>query len=136
QQTVSLTLHGEEATPGTATAPDGAGPKAEATEAELEASPPQAAGRRRFRYTLPGAWVALVFACLAFPPPLLPRPALLQGVVCGISAAIGYGVGVAGAWVWRAFADRDPHPPRPGAWRVFALSAAGAPGPAPAPRER
>jgi uncharacterized membrane protein len=47
-------------------------------------------------------------------------------VVCGISAAIGYGVGVTGAWTWRAFADRDPRPPRPGAWRVFAISAAAA----------
>jgi len=68
--------------------------------------------------------VALVFACLAFTPSLLPRSAVLQGVVCGISAAIGYGVGVAGAWTWRAFADREPRPPRPGAWRVFAISAA------------
>jgi uncharacterized membrane protein len=91
----------------------------------LEEAPPRAAGgRRRFRYTLPGAWVAVVFACLAFTPSLLPRSALLQGVVCGISAAIGYGLGVAGAWVWRAFADRDPRPPRPGAWRPFAISAA------------
>jgi uncharacterized membrane protein len=94
--------------------------------ARRAASPPEAAGgrRRRFRYTLPGAWVALVCACLAFTPSLLPRSALLQGVVCGISAAIGYGLGVAGAWTWRAFADRDPRPPRPGAWRVFAISAA------------
>ncbi|MET0833639.1 MAG: alpha/beta hydrolase [Actinomycetota bacterium] len=68
--------------------------------------------------------MALAFACLAFTPSLLPRTALLQGVVCGISAAIGYGVGVAGAWTWRAFADRDPRPPRPGAWRAFAISAA------------
>ena len=83
-----------------------------------------ARGRRRFRYTLPGAWVALVFACLAFTPSLLPRSALFQGIVCGISAAIGYGLGVAGAWVWGAFADRDPRPPRPGAWRVFAIAAA------------
>jgi uncharacterized membrane protein len=67
--------------------------------------------------------VALAFACLAFTPSLLPRSALLQGVVCGITAAIGYGVGVTGAWTWRAFADRDPRPPRPGAWRVFAISA-------------
>src|SRR6478752_3837241 len=32
-------------------------------------------GRRRFRYTLPGAWVALAFICLSFTPWLLPRPA-------------------------------------------------------------
>ena len=99
---------------------DTAGPDAEGTGAQSGPSP----GRRRFRYTLPGAWTALVFACLAFTPSLLPRSALLQGVVCGISAAIGYGVGVAGAWAWRAFADRDPRPPRPGAWRVFAIAAA------------
>jgi uncharacterized membrane protein len=94
-------------------------------EETTAAAPSQAAPRwRRFRYTLPGAWTALVFACLAFTPSLLPRTALLQGVVCGITAAIGYGLGVAGAWAWRAFADRDPRPPRPGAWRVFAISAA------------
>jgi uncharacterized membrane protein len=100
------------------------GTAAAADRAEPEASDATTGGRRRFRYTLPGAWVALVFACLAFTPSLLPRTALLQGVVCGITAAVGYGVGVAGAWVWRAFADRDPRPPRPGAWRVFAISAA------------
>jgi uncharacterized membrane protein len=98
-------------------------PDAEGAGARPEAASPRAARRRRFRYTLPGAWVALVFACLAFTPSLLPRGAVLQGVVCGISAAIGYGVGVAGAWTWRAFADRDPRPPRPGAWRAFAISA-------------
>jgi uncharacterized membrane protein len=121
-----MTPQGDEAPAGTASTADDAEPKAGAAGAEPAASPPQAAGRRRFRYTLPGAWVALVFACLAFTPSLLPRTALLQGVVCGITAAIGYGVGVAGAWTWRAFADRDPRPPRPGAWRIFAISAAAA----------
>jgi uncharacterized membrane protein len=109
-----MTTQRDEAPARTTGAPDDAGPEA----------PPQPAGRRRFRYTLPGAWVALAFACLAFTPSLLPRSAVLQGLVCGISAAIGYGVGVVGAWTWRAFADRDPRPPRPGAWRVFAISAA------------
>jgi uncharacterized membrane protein len=105
-------------------AADEAGPKAAAPGARRAAGLSQAiARRRRFRYALPGAWVALVFACLAFSPSLLPRGAVLQGIVCGIGAAIGYGLGVAGAWVWRAFADRDPRSPRPGAWRVFAISA-------------
>jgi len=84
------------------------------------------AGRRRrrwFRYTLPGAGGAVLFACLAFTPSLLPRGAVVQGLVCGISAAIGYGVGVVAAWVWRAFADRDERPARTTAWRVFAVIA-------------
>src|SRR5215217_1120701 len=115
----------DEAPTTTSSATEEAEPRPADAGAQLEPSPPTAAaGGRRFRYTLPGAWVALGFACLAFTPSLLPRSAVLQGVVCGISAAIGYGVGVAGAWTWRAFADREPRPPRPGAWRVFAISAA------------
>lgn len=74
---------------------------------------------KRFRYTLPGASVAVVFACLAFTPSLLPRSGVIQGAVCGISAAIGYGLGVVGAWVWRAFADREARPARRASWRVF-----------------
>jgi uncharacterized membrane protein len=120
-----MTGQRDEAPTATSSATEEAEPRHAGAGAQLEPSPPTAAaGRHRFRYTLPGAWVALVFACLAFTPSLLPRSALLQGIVCGISAAIGYGVGVAGAWAWRAFADRDPRPVRPGAWRVFAVSAA------------
>jgi uncharacterized membrane protein len=121
-----MTTQGDQAPTDSSSADDEAGTRADGAGAQREAAPAPPAGRRRFRYTLPGAWVALVFTCLAFTPSLLPRTALLQGVVCGITAAIGYGVGVAGAWTWRAFADRDPRPPRPGAWRVFAISAAAA----------
>lgn len=78
---------------------------------------------RWFRYTLPGAWFAVVFACLAFTPSLLPRSGAVQGAVCGISAAIGYGVGVTLAWVWRAFADREERPARRTPWRVFTVAA-------------
>jgi uncharacterized membrane protein len=117
----------DEAPTRSSSATEEAEPRPAGAGAQPEPSPlTAAAGRRRFRYTLPGAWVALAFACLAFTPSLLPRSALLQGVVCGISAAIGYGVGVAGAWTWRAFADRDTRPVRPGAWRVFAISAGAA----------
>ncbi len=88
---------------------------------------PQAAepaNLRRFRYTLPGAWVALVFVCLSFTPSLLPRSGLFQGVVCGVTGAIGYGIGVVGAWVWRAFADREVRRARPSSWYIFFVSAA------------
>ena len=75
--------------------------------------------RRRFRYTLPGAWVAVAFACLSFTPSLVPRPGAFQGVVCGITAAIGYGVGVLGARIWREFADRPARQSQRRSWRVF-----------------
>src|SRR5215470_19130870 len=48
-------------------------------------------GKRRklWHVTLPGSWGALIFACLSFAPSLLPRGGLLQGVVTGITAAVG-----------------------------------------------
>jgi uncharacterized membrane protein len=101
----------------------------------LDGGPVMRAGRkpwwqRWLTYTLPGSWVALLFACLSFTPSLLPRPALFQGAVTGVSAAIGYGLGVFGAWIWREFADRNARSPRTGAWRIFtgvaALSLLGA----------
>lgn len=79
--------------------------------------------RRQLHATLPGCWGALLLACLSFTPSLLPRGGLLQGIVCGISAAIGYGLGVLAASIWRAFADREPRQPRRRAWRVFVISA-------------
>jgi uncharacterized membrane protein len=81
-----MTTQGDQAPTDSSSADDEGGPRAEGAGAQREAAPAPAAGRRRFRYTLPGAWVALVFACLAFTPSLLPRTALLQGVVCGITA--------------------------------------------------
>ena len=79
--------------------------------------------RRQLHATIPGCWGALAFACLSFTPSLLPRDGLIQGIVTGVTAAIGYGLGVMVASIWRAFADRGPRPPRPGSWRVFAISA-------------
>src|SRR6476646_9210544 len=73
----------------------------------------------RFRYTLPGAWVALLFVCLSFTPSLLPRPAFFQGFVCGVNGAIGYGIGVVAAWLWRQFADRGARSAGRRSWRLF-----------------
>jgi uncharacterized membrane protein len=81
--------------------------------------------RRRLLYvTLPGCWGAIIFGCLSFTPSLLPRSGLIQGIVCGITAAIGYGLGVLLASIWRAFADRGPRPPRRWAWPVFFIGGA------------
>ena len=80
--------------------------------------------RRLLHVTLPGCWGAVVFASLSFTPSLLPRGGLIQGIVCGVNAAIGYGLGVLAAWIWRAFADREARRPRPWAWRTFVIGAA------------
>jgi uncharacterized membrane protein len=85
--------------------------------------PPEPGRRRKLLYvTLPGCWGALIFACLSFTPSLLPRGGIVQGLVWGITAAIGYGLGVVAAWAWRAFADRDPRRPRRWAWLTFFIT--------------
>ena len=79
---------------------------------------------RRVHLTLPGCWGGLLLACLSFTPSLLPRGGLLQGVLCGITGAIGYGLGVWAASIWRAFADREARPPQPRSWRIFLIGGA------------
>ncbi|WP_208114171.1 alpha/beta hydrolase [Actinomycetospora succinea] len=81
--------------------------------------------RRRPRpLTLPGCWGALLLGCLSFTPSLLPRGGVVQGLVWGITAVIGYGFGVLVAAIWRGLADRGPRAPHPRSWRVFAVIAA------------
>lgn len=84
---------------------------------------PREAGRhlKLLYVTLPGCWGALIFACLSFIPSLLPRGGVVQGLVVGINAAIGYGLGVMAAWIWRAFADRDARPARSWAWPTLII---------------
>ncbi|WP_433593334.1 alpha/beta hydrolase [Nocardia sp. CA-145437] len=48
----------------------------------------------------PGLIVAWIFFLWAVSPSLLPRTWLFEGLVCGISAAIGYGVGCVLAWAF------------------------------------
>ncbi len=91
----------------------------------VTAPPPCPPGmRRHLPYTLPGLWFALLFTCLSFTPSLLPRSGLVQGLVCGINAAIGYGLGVFAAAAWRAVADRDARTPRQASWPLLAVAAA------------
>jgi uncharacterized membrane protein len=101
-----------------------AGPRV-ADEAEGPRPSPEPGKPRRLLYvTLPGCWGALVVGCLSFTPSLLPRGGVVQGLIWGITAAIGYGLGVLFAWIWRAFADREPRRPRRWSWLVFFISAA------------
>ncbi|HEU5111205.1 MAG TPA: alpha/beta-hydrolase N-terminal domain-containing protein, partial [Micromonosporaceae bacterium] len=57
--------------------------------------------RRLPRYHAVGFGFAAAFFCLSVTPSLLPRGWLLQGLIGGISAAIGYGVGVLAMWLVR-----------------------------------
>jgi uncharacterized membrane protein len=107
-----VTLAAVKVVPDTATA-EGAQPSREAKK-----------HRRLLYLTLPGCWGALIAGCLSFTPSLLPRGGIIQGVVFGITAAIGYGLGVLLASIWRAFADRDARRPRRRAWLTFFISAA------------
>jgi uncharacterized membrane protein len=96
-----------------------------AAGADTAAAPPGRVSRvaQWSRLTLPGCWGAVLLAALSFTPSLLPRGGLLQGIVCGINAAIGYGLGVLAAWIWRACADRPARVPDRRAWRIFAVIA-------------
>jgi uncharacterized membrane protein len=97
----------------------------EPAAAEAAEPPAEPARPRKLLYvTLPGCWGALIAGCLSFTPSLLPRTGTIQGIVWGITAAIGYGLGVLIAWIWRAFAGRDARQSRHRSWAVFFISAA------------
>src|SRR6516165_3524502 len=96
--------------------PPAAEAPAEGPQPSPEPAEPPARPRKLLYLTLPGCWGGLLAGCLSFTPSLLPRGGVIQGVVFGITAAIGYGLGVWAASIWRAFADREPRQPRRRAW--------------------
>lgn len=50
----------------------------------------------------------IFFYCLALTPSLLPRPAMFEGLVAGLSFAVGYGIGTFISWAVRRFPIREP----------------------------
>ena len=60
------------------------------------------------RYAWTGTLVALLMGCSTCTPSLLPRSAILQGLVAGIAAAFGYGVGETIAWAVRRITHWEP----------------------------
>src|SRR4051812_34177435 len=75
------------------------------------------------RYTWSGTVGALVFGCSSLTPSLLPRGWVLQGLIAGITAAIGYGVGVTVAWFVAELTDsRMSAGFRRRAWQVLAAA--------------
>lgn len=79
--------------------------------------------RHGWHYTWVGVLGALIFFCLSLTPSLLPRGHVLQGIVSGITAAIGYGVGVLLVWLAGKLSNRPLPSPRPAAWRWLAIVA-------------
>lgn len=71
----------------------------------------------RWHYSYVGLVGAALFFCLSLTPSLLPRGPVLQGILGGISAAIGYGLGVLAVWLVRGLTTRRlPEPGRVAWW--------------------
>jgi uncharacterized membrane protein len=70
-------------------------------EQEQEASPDESPRVFTLRFSGPGLLVAAFLFALSLTPSLLPRGALFQGIVSGVTMTIGYGIGVAGQWLWK-----------------------------------
>ncbi|BBZ41185.1 alpha/beta hydrolase [Mycobacterium conspicuum] len=71
-------------------------------------------------YTFTGTAIGLIFIWFSMTPSLLPRGALFQGIVSGISGAIGYGLGVFSVWLVRYMRSKNSSPPPPSwAWKVL-----------------
>ncbi|OBJ39521.1 hypothetical protein A5621_11795 [Mycobacterium colombiense] len=71
-------------------------------------------------YTFTGTAVGMIFIWLSLTPSLLPRGPLFQGLVSGLSGAIGYGLGVFSVWLVRFMREKDHSPPPPSwAWKVL-----------------
>ncbi|MGZ4621063.1 MAG: alpha/beta hydrolase [Blastococcus sp.] len=78
--------------------------------------------RRLPRYSIGGTVGALAFGYSTFTPSLLPRGWVLQGLIAGITAAIGCGIGAFVAWVVRPItAWRPGRAYRRRAWQALAV---------------
>ncbi len=71
-------------------------------------------------------WLGLVVGVLAFgwsiTPSLLPRPWLFEGVICGLGAALGYGVGSLLSAILRRLRVPEPKPSfKRWAWRLLVV---------------
>src|SRR3954468_19121640 len=75
------------------------------------------------RYTWSGTVGAVVFGCCSLTPSLLPRGWVVQGLISGITAAIGYGAGVTVAWFVAELSESRLSPAvRRRAWQVLAVA--------------
>ncbi len=61
-------------------------------------------------FSFVGLVVATLFFAGSVTPSLLPRPYFVQGILSGVSLAIGYAVGVASVWSWQFLELQRPGP--------------------------
>ncbi|GAB1640573.1 alpha/beta hydrolase [Krasilnikovia sp. MM14-A1259] len=73
----------------------------------------------RWHYGFVGVVGAVTLFCLSLTPSLLPRGFVLQGLISGISAAIGYGLGVLAVWLASKLVNRPLPRAEPFAWQVL-----------------
>ncbi|BBX95335.1 alpha/beta hydrolase [Mycobacterium lacus] len=103
----------------------------ESTEAETGPKAPGPTPARSVwwirHYTFTGTTFGLIFLWLSMTPSLLPRGPLFQGLVSGISGAIGYGLGVFTVWLVRYMRSQNSSPPPP-RWAWLPLIGVGAVG--------
>jgi uncharacterized membrane protein len=97
------------------------------TAAEAPSGPGRRPARRWTRwlprYPWSGTAGALLLGCSSLTPSLLPRGWLTQGIIAGITAAIGYGLGVAVAWFVAEVTDRRLSAgTRRRAWQALAVA--------------
>src|SRR5215472_3887208 len=102
---------------------ESAAPAEESAAPEAPAAPEPKPAHRPWwvrRYTFTGTAVGLIFIWFSMTPSLLPRTALFQGLVSGVSGAIGYGLGVFTVWLVRYMRSKDSSPPPPvWAWKAL-----------------
>jgi uncharacterized membrane protein len=99
-------------------------PREPQAEPEADERPP---GHRRPRwlprYTWGGTVGAVLFGCASLTPSLLPRGWVLQGVIAGITAALGYGAGTTVTWFVAELTTGRLSPGfRRRAWQVLAVA--------------
>lgn len=77
-----------------------------------------------YRFNYVGLLCATGAFCVSMLPSLLPRPWLLQGILSGVSVAVGYGFGVGMSALGRWLTEyQPPIHVRRGAWRVLSILA-------------
>jgi uncharacterized membrane protein len=109
--------------PGSTDVPSVPSPRTPPVPEAGERRPARRRLRRLPRYTWSGTLGAVLFGCASLTPSLLPRGWVLQGLIAGITAAIGYGAGVTVAWfVAELTESRLSRGFRRRAWQVLAVA--------------